>query len=145
MEGLTVGDFVLDSPAPFVRVLASTAKNPKDSKLRLRPEVVAAMRSVLPDIAAPNADPFGRFVVGEHVIPPAFAIEVGGDETAGAVRPNRIHAQRVLAPQMSVHSSLVERRESLMETLRALHRGLLADAGAPVFHWQGETIVVAGR
>mgnify|MGYP001556798681 CR=1 FL=1 len=49
---LTIGDFVFDSPAPFVRVRASTAKNPKESQLRLRPEVVEAIRSVLPDSAS---------------------------------------------------------------------------------------------
>lgn len=56
MEGLTVGDFVLDSPAPFVCVRASTAKHPKESQLRLRPELVEAIRSILPD----NAMPFER-------------------------------------------------------------------------------------
>lgn len=50
---LTVGDFVLDSPAPFVRVRSGTAKHPKVSNLRLRPELVDAIRSILPDNAKP--------------------------------------------------------------------------------------------
>lgn len=47
IQALTVGDFVLDSPAPFVRVRAATAKNPKVSHLRLRPELVDALRPLI--------------------------------------------------------------------------------------------------
>lgn len=53
LRQLTVGDFVLDGERPFVRVRASTAKNPKESRVELRPEVVAAVRSILPDIITP--------------------------------------------------------------------------------------------
>jgi integrase len=50
---LTVGDFIFDSPAPFVRVRSGTAKHPKVSNLRLRPELVDAIRSILPENAKP--------------------------------------------------------------------------------------------
>lgn len=48
---LTVGDLVFDSPAPFVRIRSGTAKHPKVTNQRLRPEVVYALRSILPETA----------------------------------------------------------------------------------------------
>lgn len=62
LQQLTVGDFALDREKPFVRVRACTAKNPKESRLELRPEVVAAVRSILPDIATPNARVFAGLI-----------------------------------------------------------------------------------
>ena len=55
LQQLTVEDFVLDSQAPFVRVRASTAKHPKESKLRLCPEVVTAIRSIIPAAAGSSS------------------------------------------------------------------------------------------
>lgn len=52
LQQLTVGDFVLDGERPLLRVRASTAKNPKESRVELRPEVVAAVRTILPDITS---------------------------------------------------------------------------------------------
>jgi len=49
LAGLTVGDVVFDTPAPFVRVRAVLSKNRTEATLHLRPEVVAAIRSVLPE------------------------------------------------------------------------------------------------
>lgn len=46
------------SPSPFVRVRAATAKNPKESHLRLRPELVEAIRSILPARALASAKVF---------------------------------------------------------------------------------------
>ncbi len=54
LEQLTIGDFQLDSAAPFVRVRAGTAKHPKDSQLRLRPELVEALQSLVPAGAKPS-------------------------------------------------------------------------------------------
>lgn len=44
LQQLTVEDFALDAPKPFVRVPASIAKNRKETTLWLREEVVAAVR-----------------------------------------------------------------------------------------------------
>jgi len=55
---LTIGDLSLDGERPFVRVRAGTAKHPKDSRVELRPEVAAAVRSLLPDIVKPSAPVF---------------------------------------------------------------------------------------
>lgn len=49
LQSLTVGDFELDGPKPFVRVPASIAKNRRESTLWLRAEVVSAIRGLLPD------------------------------------------------------------------------------------------------
>ena len=51
------------APAPFLRVRASTAKNPKESLVRLRPEVVEAIRSILQPNAKPSDKVFARGVV----------------------------------------------------------------------------------
>lgn len=55
---LTVGDLELDGPAPFVRVRASISKSPKEARLRLMPDVVAAVRTILPDHALGAERPF---------------------------------------------------------------------------------------
>lgn len=62
LRQLTIGDFALDGERPFVRVRASTAKNPKESRVELRPEVVAAVRSILPDITSPLSRVFEGLV-----------------------------------------------------------------------------------
>ena len=54
IDQLHVRDFVLDSPAPFVRLPASITKNRREANMRLRPHVVAAVRSVLPELALPS-------------------------------------------------------------------------------------------
>jgi integrase len=62
VERLTVGDFELDTPSPFVRVRASISKHPKEVCQRLTPEVVAAVRSILPDHPLPFELVFSRRV-----------------------------------------------------------------------------------
>lgn len=62
LQLLTVGDFVLDAPKPFVRVPASIAKNRKETTLWLREEVAAAVRSILPDGAMPFEKVFAGMV-----------------------------------------------------------------------------------
>ncbi len=62
LQRLTVADFVLDAPKPFVRVPASIAKNRKETSLWLREEVVAAVRSVLPETAMPFERVFAGMV-----------------------------------------------------------------------------------
>jgi integrase len=54
MMQLTIADLALDLPEPFLRVRASTAKHPKEARIRLKPEVVEAIRSILPDLAPPH-------------------------------------------------------------------------------------------
>lgn len=54
VNGLTVGDFVLDTPSPFLRLSAAQTKNRKSTVIRLRSAVVAAVRSVLPEHALPS-------------------------------------------------------------------------------------------
>ncbi len=58
LQGLTVADFVFDTPAPFLRVAASLSKNRTGATLFLRPEVTEAIRSVLPKNAEPTAKIF---------------------------------------------------------------------------------------
>jgi integrase len=62
MQQLTLADLALDSPEPFLRVRASTAKHPKVSRIRLKPEVVDAIRSILPDLAPPNYRVFAGLI-----------------------------------------------------------------------------------
>jgi integrase len=62
LQSLTLGDFEMDAPKPFVRVPASISKNRKEATLWLRPEVVAAVRSVLPANAAPGHKVFAGLV-----------------------------------------------------------------------------------
>ena len=54
MKQLTIADLALELPEPFLRVRASTEKHPKESRFRLKPEVVDAIRSILPDLAPPH-------------------------------------------------------------------------------------------
>lgn len=54
LHELKVGDFVFDTPAPFVLLPASITKNKKPAHMRLRPHVVAAVKSILPDNALPS-------------------------------------------------------------------------------------------
>lgn len=58
LKGVTVEDFVFDTPAPFLRVRASIAKSGKEATIPLRPEVVDAVRSIVPEGAKPNARVF---------------------------------------------------------------------------------------
>lgn len=51
---LTVADFHLDVPAPFVRLPACITKNRREANMRLRPHVAEAVRSVLPSYALPS-------------------------------------------------------------------------------------------
>lgn len=53
LNQVTVADFVFDTPTAFVRLPASITKNKREAQMRLRPHVVAAVRSVLPDCAMP--------------------------------------------------------------------------------------------
>jgi integrase len=48
LNELRVGDFCLDTPSPFLRLPASITKNRREAVMRLRPHVVAAVRTVLP-------------------------------------------------------------------------------------------------
>jgi integrase len=54
LNELKVGDFVFDTPAPFVLLPASITKNKKPAHIRLRPHVVAAVKSILPDRPLPS-------------------------------------------------------------------------------------------
>ncbi len=54
LHQLRVGDFVLDTPAPFVLLPASITKNKKPAHMRLRPHVVGAVRSILPPHPLPT-------------------------------------------------------------------------------------------
>ena len=58
LRALVVEDFDFDTPSPIVRVRASIAKNNKDATIPLRPEVVDAVRAILPDNAMPFAKVF---------------------------------------------------------------------------------------
>lgn len=60
LQGLTVGDFALDAPSPFVRVPASITKNRQEAMLWLPDEVVPVIRSILPD----NPLPFEKVFAG---------------------------------------------------------------------------------
>ena len=62
LQGLTVADFVFDTPAPFVRVPASLSKNRTEATLPLRPEAVDAIRSVLPSDAKAGTKVFAGIV-----------------------------------------------------------------------------------
>lgn len=62
LQSLTLADFELDAPNPFVRVPASIAKNRKEATLWLRSEVVAAVRSVLPANVQPSHKVFAGLV-----------------------------------------------------------------------------------
>jgi integrase len=62
LQGLTLADFEFDTPQPFVRLPASISKNRKEATLQLRPEVVAAVRSILPADASPTHKVFAGFV-----------------------------------------------------------------------------------
>jgi integrase len=53
LNQLRWGDLHLDDLQPFVTAPASITKNKKEAKLPLRPEVVQALRSILPVDAAP--------------------------------------------------------------------------------------------
>lgn len=94
LQLLTVGDFALDAPKPFVRVPASIAKNRKETTLWLRDEVVSAVRSVLPD----NPLPFERVFAGMVPRIPRFKKDLAlagipfEDETGRRVD---LHALRV--------------------------------------------------
>ncbi len=54
LNELKAGDFVFDTPAPFVLLPASITKNKKPAHMRLRPHVVAAVKSILPDRPLPS-------------------------------------------------------------------------------------------
>ncbi len=54
LHQLKVGDFVLDTPAPFLLLPASITKNRKPAHMRLRPHVVEAVKSVFPPHALPS-------------------------------------------------------------------------------------------
>lgn len=58
LNGLRWCNIVLDTPQPFVRVPASISKNKKEANLLLRPEVVAALRSIKEKTAKPADFPF---------------------------------------------------------------------------------------
>jgi integrase len=62
LQSLSLGDFELDAPKPFVRVPASISKNRKEATLWLRPEAVDAVRSVLPAHATPGHKVFSGLV-----------------------------------------------------------------------------------
>lgn len=62
LQEVTVADLALDSPAPVLRVRASIAKHPKDAYQRLTPDVVDAIRSVLPAAAHPARKVFEGMV-----------------------------------------------------------------------------------
>lgn len=54
LHELKVGDFVFDTPAPFVLLPASITKNKKPAHMRLRPHVVEAVKSILPENPLPS-------------------------------------------------------------------------------------------
>jgi integrase len=62
MHELKVGDFCFDTPAPFVLLPASITKNKKPAHMRLRPHVVAAVKSILPENPLPSEWVFHRRV-----------------------------------------------------------------------------------
>ena len=62
LQQVTVEDFVFDTPQPFLRVRPSIAKNDKEATLPLRPEVVNAVRAVLPDYVQPFERVFAGMV-----------------------------------------------------------------------------------
>lgn len=62
LQQLTVADFELAAPKPFVRVPASISKNRREATLWLRPEVVAAVRGVLPADVSPGHKVFAGLV-----------------------------------------------------------------------------------
>lgn len=54
LNELKVSDFVFDTPAPFVLLPASITKNRKPAHMRLRPHVVEAVRSAMPNNPLPS-------------------------------------------------------------------------------------------
>lgn len=85
-----------------------------------------------------------RESLGEHVIPPAIAVEVRCEKTAGVINFDGIYAERACAPQVCFHGPLVERRESLMEALGALHLGLIAYTRTPFVVASGRVSALPG-
>jgi len=51
LNELKVGDFVFDTPAPFVVLSGSITKNRKPAHMQLRSHVLAVVKSILPDSA----------------------------------------------------------------------------------------------
>lgn len=62
LQQLTVADFEFDTPQPFVRVPATISKNRTEATLPLVPEVVAAIRGMIPVGAARGYKVFKGFV-----------------------------------------------------------------------------------
>lgn len=62
MQQLTVADLVLDCLEPYLVVRASIAKHPKQSRIRLLPEVVDAIRTILPDLVPPSHRVFAGLI-----------------------------------------------------------------------------------
>jgi hypothetical protein len=70
--------------------------------------------------------------IGQHVIPPTLAIEVGREKPAGSVGADGIHAEGLFTPQVGFDCVLGERRESLVAALRAFYLWLLADSSESI-------------
>lgn len=87
LMGLTVADFVFETPVPFVRVPASLSKNRTEATLVLRPEVVAAVRSIWPE----KAEPGTKLFVGKVPRLPRFKLDLA----AAGIPFEDAHGRRV--------------------------------------------------